>query len=139
MVRYYPEADCCFYVERVVPGAERPTPIKTRRPAPPPAEVGAWGYGEAFEAKTGMLSGDKPQFLECRRRNVKLPIAGRRRLFAIHRTGPAGMENAAVARSKLLEWREAVGLDRKGEKVEKAPKGKKGKGKGKDKKKKGKK
>lgn len=125
MVRYYPEEDCCFYVERLVPGADPAIPIKTRRPAPPRTEVGAWGYGAAFEGKTG-LSGER--FLACRRRDVRLPTAGRRRLFALHRAGPAGMEYAPLPQSKLLEWRAAVGLDKKEEpKVVKAPAKKKGK------------
>lgn len=126
MVRYYPEEDCFFYVEKLVPGAEAPIPIKTRRPAPPRREVSTWGYGDLFESQTGIKGS---RFLPCRTRAIKLPTAGQRRLFAIHRTGPVGMLYAPMHSSKVLETRIALGFDRQPE--PEIPKKKAGKKKGK--------
>lgn len=110
MVRYYPEDDCFFYVEQLVPGAEPPIEIKTRRPAPPRQEVSAWGYGELFENQTGLRGS---HFLPCRTRAIKLPTAGQRRLYEIHRTGPVGMQFAPMPESKILEEHTILNMYRK--------------------------
>jgi hypothetical protein len=111
---YYPENNCNFYVDyeqvrcgveekrswekiRKVPGIERHQAIEGRI-VKPVSTICSWGVKENYFRVTGF----KP-IITCgsRLRGVRLPTAGQRPLFHIHRKPPAGFLLSSLPMSKL--------------------------------------
>lgn len=117
MPRFYPEKDCDLYVEKLIdfhfdsnPQVLRKDPfinaVRWFQDQDDKEDVNrsiicSWGIGETFEKNTGWNGNC---FIKSRLRKCCLPSPGRRGLWKITQTGPAGMCCLPLHMWDIQDW-----------------------------------